>query len=182
MHWIDIAILLILVISTLIAVVRGFVKEAVSLVTWVAAFIIALFFSPKLAPLLPEVITPDLLRRGVAWFLLFASTMIVGGLVNFILSSLVDRTGLSGTDRALGTLFGLLRGLVIICALVLLGAYMELPKTDWWQAPKLLPHFQAVTEWVVGLMPDDHAVKFDFSMINNSAAAEAADKAIAETR
>jgi membrane protein required for colicin V production len=75
---------------------------------------------------------------------------------------MVDKTGLSHTDRALGTLFGLARGVVIICVLVLLGAYMELPKTDWWMQAKLLPYFQSLTEWTVALMPDDIAKKFIF--------------------
>jgi len=177
MHWIDITILVVLSVSTLMAILRGFVKEAVSLSTWVAAFLIALTLSPKLAPLLPEVFAAPLLRQGVAWFVLFVATMIVGGLVNFMISSLVNKTGLTGTDRALGTLFGLARGVVIICALVLLGAYMELPKTDWWSQPKLLPHFQEMTEWVVGLMPDDYATKFDFSS-HTAAAAEAPADAV----
>ena len=162
MYWIDISILVILLLSTLIAVVRGFVKEAVSLTTWVAAFFISMSFSPKLVTLLPEFVNPALLRQGVAWFLLFVATMIVGGLISFIVSSMVDKTGLSHTDRALGMLFGLARGVVILCALVLLGAYMELPKTDWWMQAKLLPHFQSLTEWTVSLMPDDIANKFIF--------------------
>jgi membrane protein required for colicin V production len=162
MYWIDISILVLLLLSTLIAVVRGFVKEAISLATWVAAFFISMSFSPKLVTILPEVISAPLLRQGVAWFLLFLATMIVGGLISFIISSMVDKTGLSHTDRALGTLFGLARGVVIICVLVLLGAYMELPKTDWWMQAKLLPYFQSLTEWTVALMPDDIAKKFIF--------------------
>ncbi len=170
MHWVDITILLILLLSTLVAILRGFVKEAIALVSWVAAFVIALSLSPKLAPLLPEAISAPLLRQGVAWFVLFAATMLVGGLVKFILGSLVEKTGLSGTDRALGALFGLGRGVVIICALILLAAYMELPKTNWWQQPKLLPHFQALTEWTLQLIPNSYTAGFDFSTIQSSAA------------
>lgn len=176
MHWIDIVILAIIAASTLFAIMRGFVKEAVSLATWVASFVIALYFSPKLQPMLSGAFGAEWMRQGVAWFLLFVGTMVIGGLVNFIISSMVKKTGLSGTDRALGTVFGFARGIVIICAVVLGGAFMELPKTQWWQQPKLLPYFQSITEWAVSLMPDEYATQFDFSSQNAPA-----NPAVAET-
>ena len=162
MHWIDISILVILLLSTLIAVVRGFIKEAISLATWIAAFFISISFSPKLVSIFPDVISAPLLRQGLAWFLLFIATMLVGGLISFIVNSMVNKTGLSHTNRALGTLFGLARGVVIICVLVLLGVYMELPKTDWWMQAKLLLYFQYLTELTVSLIPDDIINKLIF--------------------
>lgn len=162
MYWIDISILVIVLVSTLIAVLRGFVKEAISLATWVAAFLISMNFAPRLSPLMPEALENPLLRQGISLALLFVCTMIVGGLVNFIVSSFVEKTGLSRTDRALGMLFGLVRGGVIICALVLFAAFIELTKADWWQQAKLLPYFQVCTEWAVSLMPEDIAARFIF--------------------
>lgn len=162
MHWIDIAIIVTLLVSSGIAIVRGFVKEFISLATWVAAFFICMTFAPKLQTVLPDAISNPLLRQGLAWFLLFVATMIVGGLVNFIVGSMVEKTGLSNTNRALGLMFGLIRGVVIVCALVMLGAFMELTKTDWWAAPKLLPYFQDLTQWIVSFMPDDISEKFAF--------------------
>lgn len=163
MSWIDIAILVILAVSTLIAIMRGFVKEAISLASWVVAFIVSLNFSPHLAPLLPDFVSAPLFRQGLAWFLLFAGTMFVGGLINFIVNSFIDKAGLSGTNRALGTLFGAIRGVLVICALILLGALMEMPKTNWWQSAKLLPYFETVTLKGLEMMPEDISKKFDFT-------------------
>ncbi|EDY87607.1 CvpA family protein [gamma proteobacterium HTCC5015] len=162
MHWVDVAIVVVIVLSLAIALFRGFVKEAISLASWVAASWISLHFAPKLAPLWPEAIAGDWLRQGLALIVLFIATMIVGGLVSFIVTSLVEKTGLSHTDRALGGLFGLIRGVVIVCALVLFGAFVELTRADWWQQAVLLPYFQALSEWVISLLPSDVAAKFVF--------------------
>lgn len=163
MYWIDIALIAIIAVSTLIAIIRGFVKEAISLASWILAFIISLNFSPRLAPLLPDFVASPLFRQGLAWFLLFTGTMFVGGLINFMVNSFVDKAGLSSTNRALGTLFGAVRGVLIICALILLGSLMEMPKTNWWQSAKLLPYFEIVTQKSLEMMPEDISKKFDFS-------------------
>ncbi|MGM0563426.1 MAG: CvpA family protein [Pseudomonadota bacterium] len=162
MHWIDVAIVLVVLVSTGVALFRGFVKEAISLISWIAATVISIQFAPKLATLWPEAITGGWLRQGIALIVLFVATMIVGGLVNFIVGSLVEKTGLSHTDRALGGLFGLIRGVVIVCALILFGAFVELSRADWWQEAVLLAYFQALCEWFVSLMPGDVAAKFVF--------------------
>lgn len=163
MYWIDIAILVIIAVSTLIAILRGFVKEAISLASWVFAFVISLNFSPHLAPLLPDFVSAPLFRQGLAWFLLFAGTMFIGGLINFLVNSLIDKAGLSSTNRALGTVFGAIRGVLVVCALILLGALMEMPKTNWWQNAKLLPYFESVTQRGLEMMPEDISKKFDFT-------------------
>lgn len=169
MHWVDITILIILFISALMAIVRGFVKEFISLATWVVALLVCMTFAAKLAPLLPEIIANPLFKQGLAWFLLFVGTMVCGSLLSFVVTSMVERTGLSHTDRALGLLFGLARGVVIIMALVLLAVFIELNKSNWWQAPKLLPYFETMTAVVVDFMPQNIGDKFEFTATNETA-------------
>src|SRR5690606_34792426 len=119
MNWADWTIVAILVLSALISVKRGFVREALSLATWVAAILVAMIFGGRLAILLVDHIDTPSLRELVAFTLLFVGTLLVGALVNYVISTLVKVTGLSGTDRLLGMCFGLARGAIIVMALLI---------------------------------------------------------------
>lgn len=111
LNWADWAIIAILGISMVISLMRGFVREAMSLVVWIAAVVVALVFYQQLAPLMSELVSTPSLRYLVAWLILFLGVLLVGGLINFLLARLVSASGLSGTDRLLGLVFGALRGL-----------------------------------------------------------------------
>lgn len=147
MNWIDFTILGVVALSTLISLVRGFVKEAVSLVVWIAAFFIASNFYSQLAPFLSQ-IDDSLIRNGVAIAILFVSTLIVGAIVNYLISMLVEKTGLTGTDRVLGAVFGLIRGgLIVAAVLFFVDAFTPLSSVDAWQTSLLIPEFSVVIEW-----------------------------------
>lgn len=146
----DLAILLLLVISSLIGVLRGFIKEVLSLVNWGAALAVAFLFKTPLATALPfPADTALLVREMGAAALLFFATLIIGVLLVHALGELVNATGLSGTDRTLGVLFGLARGLVIVMAiLVFLPALMPVESSSWWMESRLIPGFLQFEGWV----------------------------------
>ncbi|MFT6208904.1 MAG: membrane protein required for colicin V production [Colwellia sp.] len=147
MVWIDYAILAIVGISTLISLVRGFVKEAVSLVIWISAFFIASHFYVNLASLLTN-ISDQVLRNAAAIAILFITTLILGAMVNYLIGQLVSKTGLSGTDRLLGLVFGALRGVLVISAvLFFMDAFTPASSTVWWASSQLIPEFTLIVEW-----------------------------------
>ena len=147
MVWIDYAILAVIGISALISLVRGFVKEAVSLIVWISAFFVASSFYLNLSTLLTN-ISDQLLRNAASISILFISTLILGALVNYVIGQLVSKTGLSGTDRVLGIVFGALRGVLIIAAvLFFMDAFTPASSSTWWQSSQLVPEFTLIVEW-----------------------------------
>lgn len=147
MNWADWTILVIIGISSLISLKRGFVKEALSLVTWLLAFIVARLFSQPLSVLLePHIETPSV-RIVAAFAMLFIATLIVGILINKLVGALVEATGLSGTDRILGIGFGAARGGLIVVALVALIGLSPAVNDRWWQESQLIPHFVLMEAW-----------------------------------
>ncbi len=144
MNTIDLIIIGVVALSALISLVRGFVKEALSLVIWFGAFFIASQYYEKLAVYFTN-IEDDLIRNGAAIAALFIATLIVGAIVNYAIGQLVSKTGLSGTDRVLGVVFGMVRGVLIVAAvLFFIDAFTSLPEADWWQQSTLIPEFSRV--------------------------------------
>lgn len=147
LNWIDYAILAIIGLSALISLIRGFVREALSLVIWGCAFFIASHYYPYLATWLTGFQQP-MLKNAVAIALLFIATLITGAVVNYIIGTLVDKTGLSGTDRLLGVCFGLLRGILMVAALVFfLASFTSLSLGKEWSQSQLIPHVNVIIQW-----------------------------------
>lgn len=153
MNGLDWIILAVVVVSGLISIWRGFVREAISLATWLLAFWIALFFGPKLMILMPASLESPTVRWLAAVIALFMLTLLVGGLANFLISTLVEKTGLTGTDRALGVVFGILRGVIIVALAVLLMGETALQREAWWRESRLVPYLSPMADWMKANYP-----------------------------
>ncbi|MBK7541087.1 MAG: CvpA family protein [Candidatus Competibacteraceae bacterium] len=157
MNWADYLIVIIVALSMLIGLWRGLLREVISLATWIAAFAIAFLFSADGAALLTPYIDIPPLRVAAAFGGLFLATLLLGGLLGILASYLVDYTGLNGTDRLLGMLFGFGRGAAVIVLLVLAAGVTPLPRDAWWQQAHLLGHFQNSALWLRGFLPPEIA-------------------------
>lgn len=162
MLWVDILIISIIALSAIISLIRGFVTEAVSLATWIAAFALAwFFFRPLSVELEPWIDVPSI-RLGVAYGVILLVVLVVGALINQFMKKLVDSTGLSGTDRLIGIFFGAARGAVVVAILILLAGLTPFPQDPWWAESRLIPHFQEMAVWLKGYLPDDIAANFRY--------------------
>ena len=132
----DIVISALVLLSAVIGLVRGLVKEVLSLLSWGLAFIIAILFSAELGAILPESWGSVALRQAIGFVGLFVGVLITAGILQWLIGQLVESTGLSCTDRLLGFLFGSARGLLI--ALVGLVALEQIAsEATWWQEARL---------------------------------------------
>ncbi len=161
---IDYIILGILLLSTGISFMRGFLREVLSLVAWISAVFLSVSFTPQLSILLEGQIVNDSLRVLISFISLFVSTLIVASLVSFLVSQLVKKTGFSGTDRMIGVIFGLARGGVIVAVIVLAIGFTTIPQEQWWQESLLLEHFQTLAVWMKGHFPEEMVAQFAYDI------------------
>lgn len=154
MGWADILIVAVIGVSTLISLVRGFVREALSLAAWVLAFLVALTFADQLAAYAGFLSDSEPVRVIAAFTTLFVLTLIAAAIVNYLVFQLVTRTGLGGTDRLVGMLFGLARGGVVVAVLVMVGMLAGMQDETWWTRSPLVGAFEPLAGWLYGFVPD----------------------------
>jgi membrane protein required for colicin V production len=155
--WVDFAILILLGLSMLVSLWRGFTREALSLLAWIAAFWVGFTFAHLPAHYLTGYVSTPSARLALGFLGLFLVTLLLGGVVNYLVCKLVDTTGMSGTDRMLGIFFGLGRGIVLVALLVLLAGLTPMPHDPWWKASLFIRHFEQLAIWMRDLLPPEIA-------------------------
>lgn len=146
--WVDYVIIGIVSMSALIGLLRGLIKEAFALALWIFAGWVGFHFSRDFSMLFQNSISYPSARIGAAFVVLFVATLMLGGIISFILSKLIESTGLTGTDRLLGMGFGVVRGCFLVALLVMLAGLTPLPEDPWWKQARLIPPFQALAVWL----------------------------------
>ena len=154
MPFFDIVIVLILLVSGLVSVARGFAKEFVSLATWVIAIWAAVTLSGNFADMLPQSLRP------ISFILLMAVVLITGFFVNKFFSRIMRTEVLRSLDKMLGFIFGLARGAIIIVIGVIIAGLSDLPSHELWQESQLIAYFEVPALWVINLLPDRYIGSF----------------------
>ncbi len=152
-NWADIAIIVLVALSAIISLARGFLREAISLATWIMAIWVALRFGPLLAAQLSQWIHTPSIQKAAAFAILFIAVLIIGALVNSLFSRLIDGTFLDGLDKIVGLIFGAARGVLLVAVLILLGAMIDLNNDPWWSASQLIPHFHGIVSFLQSWVP-----------------------------
>lgn len=159
---IDWVLLVIVGGSALFGLIRGFVGVLASLAAWVLAGWAAFHFGAQVGLLLATDGEPGTGQLLVGYALCFLVVLLAVGLVGWMVRKLLHSVGLSGVDRLFGLLLGVVRGAFVACALILLLALTELPRTPQWQTSPVVPVFVPGAQWMRAWLPDWVASRVDF--------------------
>jgi membrane protein required for colicin V production len=146
MVWVDYLLLGVVTVSGVVGLFRGFVKEALSLGVWIVGIWCAWKFAGLAAGQMTGWVEDPVLRLWAARVVVLVGVLILGGLSTALLSYLLDQTGLTGTDRLLGGLFGLGRGAVLGAILVMALQFTGFDQDPWWAESKLIPYAEPVAD------------------------------------
>ncbi|MGZ5817952.1 MAG: CvpA family protein [Burkholderiaceae bacterium] len=149
----DYLVLFVLIASIVISTMRGLVKEILSLLSWIAALVVANLYSEALAGLLPNVIPGNVTRLIVAFIALFIAVKLLMMLLTMAVESVIKAGGLSIADRGLGGLFGFARGVVIILIAVLLCGMTAIPQQAFWKNALLRPLTETLAKTAMPFLP-----------------------------
>ncbi|NCA69859.1 MAG: CvpA family protein [Sphingobacteriia bacterium] len=155
MSWVDYAIIAVIILSALVGLGRGIIRELLSLGVWIAAVVVAWLFHREVAGLLEPYLSQASVRHVLAFGVLIILTLIAGAVLGALLSAVVDRAGLAGLDRVLGLGFGIARGVVIVAMAVFLAALTPIAEDPWWGESRLIPDAQLVADWLISQVPED---------------------------
>jgi membrane protein required for colicin V production len=151
----DYAVLCVLLLSVLLSIFRGAVRELLSLAGWVVAFIAARSLSVDLVPMIPPSIEDESLRMSMAFVAIFLAVLVAMGLIAMLLSALIKTVGLGFIDRMLGSVFGLVRGLLIVLMVVLLAGMTTLPQEPLWQKALLSKTLETAAGLTLPWLPQE---------------------------
>jgi membrane protein required for colicin V production len=150
--WIFLAVLL---VSMAVGLWRGLVFEVISVVAWLAAFVLAQWFAPAVGQWLPISSTNEALRYGLGFLMVFVGTVFAGGLIAFVVKKLMAAVGLSPADRLLGAAFGVVRGVVILLALTVVVGMTPFQSAPWWQESQGVHMASAALHGLKPVLPED---------------------------
>lgn len=153
MNWADYIIIAVLALSVLVGLWRGLVSEVMALVCWVLAAWLAWTFGAQVASLFDEAVSVPSVRLILGYGLCLVTALIAGSIITFLLRKLVQGSGLSGSDRLLGMVFGLVRGVALVALVVLLMRFTPFPADPWWSESRLLPGFENAAQALDDKLP-----------------------------
>ena len=155
MIWVDYIIIGVIAVSAIIGLARGLIREVVSLAVWVLALVAAwLFHQPLAEQFTPWVQAPSV-RIGAAVAVIVVAVLVVGAIFAHLMTLLVEKTGLTGTDRLLGMAFGALRGGVVVAFAVFLAELTPIVEDPWWSDSQLLAKFGILADLILDLVPPE---------------------------
>jgi len=152
MNWTDYLLIAVLVFSSVAGLMRGLLREVISLFTWVAAVWIAWSFAASLEPYLGGALSDAAVRPWAARTIIFVAVLLVGAAVGALVSHFVRLSLFSGVDRLLGLLFGLLRGVVALGVLAMLAHAVRLQDEPWYRGSLLVPYAEQAGNVLRGLV------------------------------
>ena len=169
MNVIDFSIVGVLLVSCVISLLRGFVKEVVSLASWVLAFAISTSYAEKGQQVFVGTIHNPTVRFGLSLVLIFILVLLIGAIINKLLGLVITKTGLGPFDKIIGLFFGFSRGVLLVCTVIFFAMMSNIENSMVWKRSELLPNFISVIDWLdvdPGALPGFDANQFHLSSNN----------------
>jgi membrane protein required for colicin V production len=162
MTWLDYAVIGVFAASLVVGAWRGLVREVISILGWVIAFLAANLLAGPLGPEMPQAIPSPELKVAAAYVAVFVGSLMVTALVGLLLSKMVKAVGLGGVDRMLGALFGAARGLLIVLAAALLAGLTGAPRQAFWRDSVSAPLLVQAAQTLRPLLPQTFAERLRY--------------------
>ena len=140
--------------SMLLGALRGLVYEVLSVTGWIAAFLLAQWFSPDVAEKLPMQNSGEALRYAAAFVLVFIASVFLAGLISALMKKIISVVGLRPVDRMMGAIFGLFRGLILLLALSVVVHMTALQESDWWLESQGGPMLMTLLKGLRPMLPE----------------------------
>src|SRR3954451_9653478 len=155
--WLDIILIGVMLISALLAMIRGFMREVLSIAAWVIAAVVTLYSYAKLLPLAKSYFNNDVVAIAVVVGGTFIGTLLVVSIITVRFSDMVLDSRVGALDRTMGFMFGLGRGLVIVVVAFLFFAWLvpDRSQPDWVRGAKSKIVLQGTGRWLMSMLPDD---------------------------
>jgi membrane protein required for colicin V production len=163
MTWFDYAVLGVIGLSMLVGVIRGFVRETLSLVGWIAAAVLASMFAGQVAEWLPASVNSPAVRVAMAFVIVFLAVILLAAVAGWMLSNLIKAAGLGLADRVLGSMFGFVRGMLIVLVCVMLCGLTKVPKEDFWRQAALSGPLETAVIAAKPWLPQELAKRVKFN-------------------
>lgn len=160
MNPVDVAILGLIGVSAAFSLFRGFVRETIVFVGLIAGLWAAFNFMDVAGSWFERLIEDSSIRLAIGFVVVLGAVLIAAGILSSLLRLAVNVTGLTGTDRLLGAVFGAARGAIIVAALVLLADLTDLRARTWWQESVVLPTFESIADEIRRILPEELAAHF----------------------
>ena len=163
MQYFDLAVVAVIVLSTIFAFFRGVVRELISTAAWIVGLVAALAYADTVATLFSGFDVAPVVRHVLAFVLILVVVLVAGALVAWLLKSIIHGIGLGFVDRFLGAVFGVLRGALLAVIFALFAGLTSLPRNDWWQKSILGPLLAESALALRPYLPAEWASRLDFS-------------------
>lgn len=154
---VDYALIAIVLISAVVGLVRGLLREVVAVLSWIAALWLAWQFGARLEPHLGGLLEGPQVRPWAARVIIAIAVLLIGTAIGAILGHFVRLSIFSATDRLFGFVFGMLRGALLIGVLVMLGQLLRLDEEPWWKGSRLMPHGESFAAVLWSIVREERA-------------------------
>lgn len=158
----DYLVLFVLTCSIVISTLRGLIREILSLLSWIVAFVVANAYSEQMAAWMPDALPGSITKLIAAFIVLFVGVRLLMALLTMAIDALIKASGLTLADHGLGGLFGLARGIVLVMAAVLLCGMTVIPQQPFWKEALLSPLAETAARTVKPFLPGDVAQRVNF--------------------